>query len=113
VSAEQRETLDAILRQSAFPADADVGEQRRLLRELLSGQPLPAEVTAQPAVALYGGAVLVNRLLEASPGLLAAGGIALLEVDPAITGDLKVEGFAGWRLHKDLGGRDRVLEAWI
>jgi acetyl esterase/lipase len=45
VSTEQRETLDAILRQAAFPADADVAEQRRLLRELLSGQPLPADVT--------------------------------------------------------------------
>jgi epsilon-lactone hydrolase len=45
VSTEQRETLDAILRQSAFPADADVNEQRRLLRELLSAQPLPADVT--------------------------------------------------------------------
>jgi monoterpene epsilon-lactone hydrolase len=45
VSIEQRETLDAILRQSAFPADADVDEQRRLLRELLSAQPLAAEVT--------------------------------------------------------------------
>ena len=45
MSTEQRETLDAILRQSAFPADSDVDEQRRLLRELLSAQPLPAEVT--------------------------------------------------------------------
>src|SRR5690348_12758730 len=45
VSTEQRETLDAILRQSAFPADSGVGEQRRLLGALLSGQPLPADVT--------------------------------------------------------------------
>ncbi len=45
MSTEQRETLDAILRQSAFPADSDVTEQRRLLRELLSAQPLPAEIT--------------------------------------------------------------------
>src|SRR6201981_1465905 len=45
MSAEQRENLDAILRQSAFPADIDVNEQRRLLRELISAQPLPAEVT--------------------------------------------------------------------
>jgi epsilon-lactone hydrolase len=45
VSAEQRETLDAILRQSAFPADSDVIEQRRQLGELLSAQPLPADVT--------------------------------------------------------------------
>jgi monoterpene epsilon-lactone hydrolase len=45
VSIQQRETLDAILRQGGFPADADVFEQRRLLRELLSAQPLPPEVT--------------------------------------------------------------------
>jgi epsilon-lactone hydrolase len=45
VSTEQRETLDAILRQSVFPADSDVNEQRRQLRELLSAQPLPADVT--------------------------------------------------------------------
>ncbi|HEX4720800.1 MAG TPA: alpha/beta hydrolase [Thermoleophilaceae bacterium] len=45
MSTEQRETLDAILRQSAFPVDSDVNEQRRLLRELLSAQPLPADVT--------------------------------------------------------------------
>jgi epsilon-lactone hydrolase len=49
VSIEQRETLDAILRRSAFPADSDVEEQRRLLRELLSAQPLPAGVTVTPA----------------------------------------------------------------
>jgi epsilon-lactone hydrolase len=50
VSTEQRETLDAILRQSAFPAGSDVSEQRRQLRELLSAQPLPAEVTVTPVV---------------------------------------------------------------
>jgi acetyl esterase/lipase len=49
VSTEQQETLYAILRQAAFPADADVNEQRRLLRELLSAQPLPAEVTVTAA----------------------------------------------------------------
>jgi acetyl esterase/lipase len=49
VSTEQRETLDAILRQSALPADADVNEQRRLLRELLSAQPLPADVNVTGA----------------------------------------------------------------
>lgn len=49
MSTEQRETLDAILRQSAFPAGIDVNEQRRLLRELLSAQPLPAEITVTPA----------------------------------------------------------------
>ncbi len=79
---------------------------------LVEGTALPAEVTAQPGIALFGGSRLVNRLLEAAPPLLVRGGIALLEVDPAIAGDLKVEGFAGWKLLKDLGGHDRVLEAW-
>ncbi|HEY5400284.1 MAG TPA: DUF5615 family PIN-like protein [Trebonia sp.] len=49
MSTEQAENLDAILRQSAFPADGDVGEQRRLLRELTSAQPLPAGVTVTAA----------------------------------------------------------------
>src|SRR6188472_1564749 len=49
VSTEQRENLDAILRQSAFPVGSDVNEQRRLLRELLSAQPLPADVTVTAA----------------------------------------------------------------
>jgi acetyl esterase/lipase len=49
VSTEQRENLDAILRQSAFPDDADLNEQRRALRELLSAQPLPADVTVTAA----------------------------------------------------------------
>jgi monoterpene epsilon-lactone hydrolase len=49
VSTEQRENLEAILRQSAFPVDVDVNEQRRLLRELTSAQPLPADVTVTAA----------------------------------------------------------------
>jgi monoterpene epsilon-lactone hydrolase len=49
VSTEQRQTLDAILRQSAFPPGSDVTEQRRQLRELLSAQPLPAEITVTAA----------------------------------------------------------------
>jgi epsilon-lactone hydrolase len=49
VSTEQRETLDAILRQSAFPVDSDVNEQRRLLREAISAQPLPADLTVTAA----------------------------------------------------------------
>ncbi|HWN22786.1 MAG TPA: alpha/beta hydrolase [Gaiellaceae bacterium] len=49
MSTEQRENLDAILRQSAFPVGSDLNEQRRLLRELLSAQPLPDEVTVTAA----------------------------------------------------------------
>jgi len=49
VSTEQRENLEANLRQSAFPFDSDVSEQRRLLREFASAQPLPADVTVTAA----------------------------------------------------------------
>src|SRR3982074_3083077 len=49
MSTEQRETLDAILRQSAFPVGSDVNDQRRLLREAISAQPLPADVTVTAA----------------------------------------------------------------
>ena len=49
MSTEQRENLEAILRKSAFPAGIDVSEQRRLLRELTSVQPLPADVTVTAA----------------------------------------------------------------
>ena len=49
MSTEQRENLEAILRQSAFPAGMDLNEQRRQLRELISAQPLPADVTVTAA----------------------------------------------------------------
>jgi monoterpene epsilon-lactone hydrolase len=49
MSAEQREMVDAILRQSAFPVDSDVNAQRRHLKELISAQPLPEEVTVTAA----------------------------------------------------------------
>ena len=41
MSTEQRENLEAILRQSAFPVGSDVNEQRRLLRELTSASRCP------------------------------------------------------------------------
>ena len=49
MSIEQREMIDAILRQSAFPLGSSVDEQRELLRAAISAQPLPAEVTVTPA----------------------------------------------------------------
>ena len=49
VSTEQRENLEAVLRQSAFPAGIDVSEQRRRLAELTPAQPLPADVTVTAA----------------------------------------------------------------
>ena len=44
-----RTSKTRILRQSAFPAGIDINEQRRLLREPTSSQPLPADVTVTAA----------------------------------------------------------------
>ena len=49
MSTEQQERLDSILRQSALPVGSAVDEQRRLLRDLASAQPLPADVTVTSA----------------------------------------------------------------
>ena len=49
MSTAQRENLEAILRQSAFPVGIDLNEQRRRLKELISAQPLPADVTVTAA----------------------------------------------------------------
>ncbi len=49
MSIEQRENLDAILRQARFPVDSTVSQQRRQLAELASAQPLPAGVTVTAA----------------------------------------------------------------
>ncbi len=56
---------------------------------------LPSEVRAQPATALFA----------------ADGGRLLAEIDAAILPVLHVP-FAGHKVHRDLGGRERVLEAW-
>src|SRR5450755_687596 len=49
MSTEQREMIDAILRQSAFPVYRDGNEQRELLRAAISAQPLPDDVTVTAA----------------------------------------------------------------
>lgn len=80
---------------------------------------LAAEVVAQPGHALYGGrsgAELVVRLLDAAPGKLKAAGRLMVEIDPGILDEVASaaqRGYAGHRVHRDLGGHDRVLEAWI
>ena len=80
---------------------------------------LPAEVTAQPARALYaegGGSGLVTRLLDESRGRLTSGGRVLAEIDPAIAAAVSESAernFAGHRLHRDARGHDRVLETWF
>ena len=49
MSSEQREQVEALLRQAAFPVDSDVNEQRRMMREIVSAQPLPPDVTVTAA----------------------------------------------------------------
>jgi monoterpene epsilon-lactone hydrolase len=49
MSYEQRQMIDTILRQSRLPVDSDVDEQRRQLREAISAQPLPPDVTVTRA----------------------------------------------------------------
>ena len=79
---------------------------------------LPPEVRAQPATALLagaGGAQLVTRLLLAAPGHLRAGGRVLVEIDPAILEPVlsaAAGAYAEHRVHRDLGGHERVVEAW-
>jgi release factor glutamine methyltransferase len=79
---------------------------------------LPAEVTAQPAGALYaeeGGAALVRRLLAETPGRLRPGGRVLAEIDPSIASavsEIAAARFGKQQVHRDASGRERVLEAW-
>jgi len=80
MSTDQRATLDAILRQSAFPVGSSVDEQRRLLRELVSAQPLPAEVTV--ARAALGGVptaeITVDRIEPRHVVLYFHGGVYVI-----------------------------------
>lgn len=85
---------------------------------LADGTALPGEVTAQPAQALYGGrrgSELILRFLEQVPQHLAAGGMVMAELDPPIADELVAAAdrlLGASRLHKDLGGHIRLLEAW-
>lgn len=80
--------------------------------------PLPPEVAAQPRVALFagdGGAALLLGLLRSAPACVRAGGRVFVEIDPgireAVEGAAR-EAFGGAAVHRDLGGLERVLEAW-
>lgn len=82
-----------------------------------AGLDLPPEVAAQPAHSLIagdGGAALVKRLLGEAPARLTSGGAVFAEIDPSLQQELlgALEGYLGYRLHRDLGGHVRVLEAW-
>src|ERR1700727_152133 len=89
VSTEQAENLEAILRQSAFPPDTDLNEQRQQLKALLSAQPLPADVTVT-AGALGGvptAEVTVDGIEPRHVVLYFHGGVYVLG-DAALAADL-------------------------
>ena len=83
-----------------------------------AGSDLAREVVAQPAQALFAdahGSALVTRLLTEAPARLNPGGRALAELDPSIASaavDVAARNFTGHRVHSDLAGHQRVLEAW-
>lgn len=85
---------------------------------LTAGAALPPEVMAQPRSALFAGGdgqELVVRLFEEAAARLRPGGRVLAEVDPSILpAVLAVAGrrFGMHRVHRDLGGHERLLEAW-
>ena len=62
VSTEQRENLEAILRQSAFPAGMDLNEQRRQLRELISAVGTPPSAAAVTVTSAGSGWAETNSL---------------------------------------------------
>ena len=77
---------------------------------------LPAEVRAEPALALDGGPdglALVRRLVAAAPALLAPGGALVLEIGEgqadATAALLGEAGFADVQKKRDLAGIDRVV----
>ena len=85
---------------------------------LAEGSELPSEVTAQPASALYGGprgSELILKFLGQVPARLAPHGAVLAEIDPPIADEVSAAGerlLGAVRVHKDLGGQIRLLEAW-
>ena len=78
---------------------------------------LSPEVRAEPVLALDGGIDgldLIRDIVRQSPGFLCPGGSLMLEADPrqmpGIAALFENAGFAELRMHRDLSGRDRVIE---
>jgi len=82
MSAEQREALEAGLRQAAFPPESDISEQQRLLQEPAAGQPGSRQAQPRPRshhrpdaaldVIVLDGSADKARLGAGRPGLCAS-----------------------------------------
>ncbi len=84
-----------------------------------TSQPLPKELTFEPAVALFGGSpdgmAIPRQFIEAAARLLKPGGLFACEHNeiqgPAMAAEL-AESFEGIALHKDLNDRPRFTTAF-
>ena len=79
---------------------------------------LAPELAHEPRAALYAGpdgAALLRKIIHEAPIFLAPGGLLALELSPEqadeVTHCLARGGFEGPKLHRDLGGRPRVVTA--
>ena len=76
---------------------------------------LPAEVLAEPELALFGGIPVYRRLFEAAVAWLRPGGALVVEIaesrGAAVSAAAVEAGLGAVRVHPDLGGRDRVVVA--
>jgi release factor glutamine methyltransferase len=74
---------------------------------------LPADVLAEPPLAVFGGIEIYERLFSQAAGWLAPGGLVAVEIEES-TADLvaRAAGDAGFEaivVRRDLAGRDRVV----
>lgn len=76
---------------------------------------LPADVLAEPPLAVFGGIEIYERLFAQAEGWLAPGGIVAVEIEETaarvVAKAAAHEGFEGIVVRRDLAGRDRVVVA--
>jgi release factor glutamine methyltransferase len=97
---ELRGSIDLVVSNPPYVAREDVAR-------------LPADVRADPSLALVGDIWLYRRLLEQAALWLRPGGAAVVEIGETMAVDVSAAatgaGFADVRVFKDLAGRDRVV----
>jgi release factor glutamine methyltransferase len=76
---------------------------------------LPSEVLADPALAVFGGPEIVERLYAEAASRLARGAVVVVEIEEStgetIVGLAREAGYVDATVHPDLTGRPRVVSA--